>query len=108
MKVNGRERYFKNINFTNSLVQWPHCRVVGQTPHFFSLEEAGVQVQIPAWLLPGFSFPFIVFFLPFGFVLFILTADPVNFARFLRKPISSLHTLTAFVSEILLVRTISA
>ena len=57
---------------------------------------------------PRFFFPFIVFFLPFGFVLFILTADPVSFARFLRKPISSLHTLTAFVSEILLVRTISA
>ena len=29
------------------------------------------------------------FFLPFGFLLFILTADPFNFARFLRKRISS-------------------
>ena len=29
------------------------------------------------------------FFLPFGFLLFILTADPVSFARFLRKRISS-------------------
>ena len=34
-----------------------------------------------------FSF---IFFLPFGFLLFILTADPVSFARFLRKRISSL------------------
>ena len=33
---------------------------------FLSLEEAGVQVQIPVWLLPGFFFPFIVF-LPFAF-----------------------------------------
>ena len=29
------------------------------------------------------------FFLPFGFLLFILTAEPVSFARFLRKRISS-------------------
>ena len=55
---------------------------------FFSLEAVGVLVQIPAWLPP-----FCVlssFFLPFGFLLFILTADPVSFARFLRKRISSL------------------
>ena len=30
-----------------------------------------------------------IVFLPFGFLLFILTADPVSFARFLRKHISS-------------------
>ena len=36
-----------------------------------------------------FFFSFIVF-LPFGFLLFILTADPFSFARFLRKRISSL------------------
>ena len=29
------------------------------------------------------------FFLPFGFLLFILTADPVSLAKFLRKRISS-------------------
>ena len=34
-------------------------------------------------------FSFIVF-LPSGFLLFILAADPVSFARFLRKRISSL------------------
>ena len=32
-------------------------------------------------------FPIIL--LPFGFLLYILTADPVSFARFLRKRISS-------------------
>ena len=53
----------------------------------FSLEEVGMRVQIPAWQLPCF-FSFIVF-LPFGFLLFILTADPFSFARFLRKRISS-------------------
>ena len=51
----------------------------------FSLEEVGVQVRIPA----QFFFSFIVF-LPFGFLLFILTADPFSFARFLRKRISSM------------------
>ena len=53
----------------------------------FSLEEVGMRVQIPPWQLPVF-FSFIVF-LPFGFLLFILTADPFSFARFLRKRISS-------------------
>ena len=47
----------------------------------FSLEEVGMRVQIRAWQLP--------FFLPFSFLLFILTADPFSFARFLRKRISS-------------------
>ena len=36
------------------------------------------------------SSSFIVF-LPLGFLLFILTADPVSFARFLRKRISSIN-----------------
>ena len=49
-----------------------------------SLTEVGVQVQTPAWLLPvWFFFSFIV--LPFGVLLFILTADPVSFARFFAK-----------------------
>ena len=46
-----------------------------------------MRVQIPA-SQPPFFFSFIVF-LPFGFLLFILTADPFSFARFLRKRISS-------------------
>ena len=49
-----------------------------------------MQVQIPAWLLQVF-FSFIVFFLlTFGFLLFILTADPVSFARVLQKCISTI------------------
>ena len=40
------------------------------------------------------SFFFFIVFLPFGFLLFILTADPVSFARFLRKRISSILTNT--------------
>ena len=39
------------------------------------------------WLLTFFFFHPV--FQPFGFLLFILTADPVGFARFLRKRISS-------------------
>ena len=63
-----------------SMAQWSGAALL-------LLEEVGVQVQIPAWLLPVF-FSFIVF-LPFGFLLFIPTDDPVSFARFLRKRISS-------------------
>ena len=66
------------------MVAWPSVKVA-----LFSPEEVGMQVQIPAWHLP-FFFSFIVF-LPFGFLLFILTADPVSFARFLRKRISSIN-----------------
>ena len=39
-------------------------------------------------------FSFIVF-LPFGFLLFILTADPFSLARFLRKRISSISRARA-------------
>ena len=77
--MNGRERYFNTVN--GRVAQWAKAL-------FFSPEEVGMQVQILAWYLPVF-FSFIVF-LPFGFLLFILTADPVSFARFLRKRISSL------------------
>ena len=53
----------------------------------FSLEEIGMRVQI---LRGNFRFFFFHLFLPFGFLLFILTADPFSLARFLRKRISSL------------------
>ena len=60
---------------------------------FFRWRKLGCNwVPTPACLLPLF-FSFIVF-LPFGFLLFILTADPVSFARFLRKRISSILTNT--------------
>ena len=49
------------------------------------MEDVGLQVQTVS------DFFFVCFtFLPFGFLLFILTAYPVSFARFLRKRISSL------------------
>ena len=62
-------------------------RVAQLEAALFLLEEVGMRVQIPAWQ-PPFFFSFIVF-LPFGFLLFILTADPFSFARFSRKRISS-------------------
>ena len=58
----------------------------------FSLEKFYVAISF-------FFFSFIVF-LPFGFLLFILTADPVSFARFFRKHISSRGgTITAILYE---------
>ena len=86
------------------MVAWPS----GQRLHLFAGGSWGATVFIPlrgyfffffnGFLLFGFVlfplrgyfffFRFIVF-LPFGFVLFILTADLVSFARFLRKRISS-------------------
>ena len=48
-----------------------------------------MQVQIQTWLLPFFFFFSFIVLLPIGFLLFIFTADPVSFARFLRKRISS-------------------
>ena len=88
--VNGGERYFNIINFNKQLAQWLHCRVVrGCT--FFAGEVLRGYFR--------FFFSFIVF-LPFGFLLFILTADPVSFARFFRKHISSRGgTITAILYE---------
>ena len=85
--MNGRERYFNTVNF-------PHVLLSGRMAQWlkailFSPEEVGMQVQIPAWHLSVF-FSFIVF-LPFGSLLFILTADLVSFARSLRKRISSFN-----------------
>ena len=54
----------------------------------FSLKEVGVRLDSNPGVSTSIFFSFIVF-LPFGFLLFILTADPVSFARFLRKRISS-------------------
>ena len=80
--MNGRERYFNTtFNWCNGrMAEWSETVL-------FSLEDVGMQVQNQAWLLPFFCF---IVLLPFGFLLFILTADPVSFARFLRKHISSL------------------
>ena len=73
--VNGREKYYKIINFIA-------IRCGGSWRKFWA---AGSD---PAMATSSFFFSFIVF-LPFGFLLFILTADPLSFARFLRKRISS-------------------
>ena len=84
--MNGRKKYFNTINFDELWVQWSHDPVVrGRT---LSLEEVGVQLGSNPGVSTSIFFSFIVF-LPFGFLLFILTADPVSFARFLRKRISS-------------------
>ena len=80
--MNGREKYFNTINFDELSVQWSHGPVV--SVRTFSLEEVGVQLGSN----PGVSTSIFFFFhrfLPFGFLLFILTADPVSFARFLRN-----------------------
>ena len=77
---------------TSLLFQWNrHSNRMAQwlAAALFSLEEVGMWVQIPTWQL-RFFFSFIVY-LPFGFLLFILAADPFSFARFLRKRISSYH-----------------
>ena len=84
--MNGREKYFNSINFDELPVQWSHGPVVrGRT---FSLEEVGVQLGSKPGVSTSIFFSFIVF-LPFGFLLFIPTADPVSFARLLRTRISS-------------------
>ena len=63
------------------MAQWSEAALL-------TLEDVGVQVGILVWQF-AFFFSFIAF-LPFGFLLFIPTADPVSFARLLQKRISSL------------------
>ena len=77
--VNGREKYFKTVNF-GVVVPWPG----GQRPHFLTggSWSAGSNPRVATSIL----FFFVIVFLPFGF----LTTDHVSFARFLRKRISSL------------------
>ena len=84
--MNDREKYFNTINFDELSVQRSHGPVVrGGT---FSLEEVGVQLGSNPGVSTSIFFSFIVF-LPFGFLLFILTVDPVSLERFLRKRVSS-------------------
>ena len=66
-----------------TVVAWPG----GQRPHLFAGGSSGATGFHPRRVY--FNFFFFHRFLPFGFLLFILTADPVSFARFLRKRISS-------------------
>ena len=66
-------------------MQWPHGRVVrGRTSFVGGSRGAGSNPSVATSNLLLLLFSFIVF-LPFGFLLFILTADPVSFARFLQN-----------------------
>ena len=70
------------------IAKWSHGPVVkGRTFFAGGSWNAGSNPSVAS------SSSFIVF-LPLGFLLFILTADPVSFARFLRKRISSILTKT--------------
>ena len=83
--MNGRERYFNTVNFRNETAKRLHSPVAKDRTFFAGGSWNGGSN-------PGVasSSSFIVF-LPLGFLLFILTADPVSFARFLRKRISSIN-----------------
>ena len=70
--MNSREKYLINNFFLTCTRRSGRWRKLGCNC-----------IHTPAWLLLFFSF-----FL-FGFLLFILTADPVSFARSLLKRISS-------------------
>ena len=83
--MNGRERYFKIINFEKQREYRSRGPLVrGSTIFAGGSWDAGS--NLPVATSRFFS---LIVFLPFGFLLFILTADPFSFARFLRKRISS-------------------
>ena len=82
--VNGRERYFKAINFHwNWMYRWHGPVDRGRTFFAGGSWDARLNPHVAT------SVFFFIVFLPFGFLLFILTADPFSSARFLRKRISS-------------------
>ena len=64
------------------------ARPSGQKLHIFAGGSRGAGSNPDVATSIFFFFSFIVL-LPIGFLLFIFTADPVSFARFLRKRISS-------------------
>ena len=66
--VNGREKYFKTVDF-GVVVAWPS----GQRPHFLTGGTVGVQVQIPGWLLPFLFFS--SYFYPLAFSLLTMLAS---------------------------------
>ena len=67
------------------MVAWPS----GQKSHFFRGGCPGAGSNLGVAVSIFFFFHLFFRFLPFGFLLFILTSHPVSFARFLRKLISS-------------------
>ena len=82
-----KKKYFNTINFDQYMAHWSHSPVLRGC--IFLLEEFGVQLGSNPGVAISFVFLSLIVFLPFGFLLFILTADPNSFARFLRKRISS-------------------
>ena len=66
--------YFRHFTVFCALVAWPS----GLRLDIFVLEKVGVQVQIPARLLPFFFRFFFLssYFLSLGLVPFFLIADP--------------------------------
>ena len=89
-KDTSRLLIFSGNGCSHRMAQWLEAPRI-------SLVVVGMRAQIPAWRFPVF-FSFIAF-LPFGFLLFILTADPFSFARFLRKRISSLLYIRVKLDE---------
>ena len=97
MVLNTRLSHFSsnvslNIHDKYSSIRFKQCewqrKILGQRPHYFRWRKLGCGFKSPRGNF-RFFLSFIVF-LPFGFLLFILTADPFSFARFLRKRISSI------------------
>ena len=83
------------MNFTNKSVHWSHSRVVrGRILFAGGSWGAGSNATVATSIF----FIFFHRFFPFGFLLFILTADPVSFARFFRKHISSLGNVSLTVA----------
>ena len=74
--VNGREKYFKTVNFKSQVMKWSHGSVVwGLT--FYAEWSSGAGSKPSAELIPIFRFFFsFIVFLPFALFLFFLTADP--------------------------------
>ena len=88
--MNSRKKYFKTINFQLILTQRLHSPVTSPVlkDRTFFAEGSWDAGSNPGVATSNFFF-LLSFFLPFGFLLSSLTAGPVNFARFLRKRISS-------------------
>ena len=72
--VNGREKYFNIINFTIPSVQWSHGPVV-RSRTFFRWRKLGCRFNSRRGYFQFFFCCCLIVFLPFGFLLFILTAD---------------------------------
>ena len=80
-KDTSRLLTFTGYGCSDGIAQWIEAA-------FFRWRKLGCAFKSPRGNLRFFSF---IVFLPFGFLLFILTADPFSSARFLRKRISSLY-----------------